>query len=230
HMSSLGVDEEGDCWRATLGDAHMRWSGAAGAQAVADGHGGKALRCQLELAPGEHHDFILALELGGQPALDSSCDRLWESTERAWHARIPSFEDTIAPRDARHAYAVLDGLTTGRGGMVAAATTSLPERAERGRNYDYRYVWIRDQAYAGEAVAAAGPYPLLDDAVRFVSERVLSDGPNLSPAYTVIGTELPEEHDLDLPGYPGGDAKVGNQVTDQFQLDAFGEALLLLAA
>ena len=57
--------------------------------------------------------------------------------------------------------------------MVAAATTSLPERAEAGRNYDYRYVWIRDQCYAGQAVAAAGAHPLLDDAVRFVTDRVL---------------------------------------------------------
>jgi alpha,alpha-trehalase len=230
HMSSLGVDDDGDCWRARLGDAHMRWSGAAGAQAVADGHGGKALRCQLELAPGDHHDFILALELGRPPALDSSCDRLWESTERAWHARIPSFEHTLAPRDARHAYAVLDGLTTGSGGMVAAATTSLPERAERGRNYDYRYVWIRDQAYAGQAVAADAPHPLMDDAVRFVCARLLSDGDRLMPAYTVDGDRVPEERELGLPGYPGGDDIRGNRVRDQFQLDAFGEALLLFAS
>ena len=52
--------------------------------------------------------------------------------------------------------------------MVAAATMSLPERARQGRNYDYRYVWIRDQCFAGQAVAQAGPLPLLDDAVRFV--------------------------------------------------------------
>ena len=44
--------------------------------------------------------------------------------------------------------------------MVAAATTSLPERAEEGRNYDYRYVWIRDQCYAGEAAARAGALEL----------------------------------------------------------------------
>ena len=56
--------------------------------------------------------------------------------------------------------------------MVAAATTSLPERAEQGRNYDYRYVWIRDQCYAGQAVAVDGPHPLLDDAVRFVAHRL----------------------------------------------------------
>ena len=61
--------------------------------------------------------------------------------------------------DARRSYAVLRGLTSASGGMVAAATTSLPERAEAGRNYDYRYVWIRDQCYAGQAVAAAGAQP-----------------------------------------------------------------------
>ena len=49
--------------------------------------------------------------------------------------------------------------------MVAAATMSLPERARQGRNYDYRYVWIRDQCYAGQAAAKAGARPLLDDAV-----------------------------------------------------------------
>ena len=66
----------------------------------------------------------------------------------------------LAPRDTRRSYAVLRGLTSAGGGMVAAATTSLPERAEAGRNYDYRYVWIRDQCYAGQAVAAAGRTPI----------------------------------------------------------------------
>lgn len=71
---------------------------------------------------------------------------------------------------------------------------------------------------------------MLDDTVNFVSERVLADGPGLKPAYRVTGDILPEEHDVDLPGYPGGAVKLGNSVTNQFQLDAYGEALLLLAA
>jgi GH15 family glucan-1,4-alpha-glucosidase len=114
--------------------------------------------------------------------------------------------------------------------MVAAATTSLPERAEEGRNYDYRYVWIRDQCYAGQAAAAAGAFGLLDDAVRFVTARLAEDGGGLRPAYTASGGPVPEQRRLDLPGYPGGFDLAGNQVTEQFQLDAFGEALLLLAA
>jgi GH15 family glucan-1,4-alpha-glucosidase len=114
--------------------------------------------------------------------------------------------------------------------MVASATMSLPERAEQGRNYDYRYVWIRDQCFTGEAVAAAGAYPLLDDAVRFVAARLLDDGPNLMPAYTTSGGRIPDQRSLRLPGYPGGYDIVGNHVNKQFQLDAFGESLLLLAA
>ena len=126
---------------------------------------------------------------------------------------------------------MLAGLTSGSGGMVAAATMSLPERSKAGRNYDYRYVWIRDQCYTGQAVAADGPHRLLDDAVSFVAERILADGPDLKPAYTVACGPVPAEESLPrLSGYPGGSDKVGNWVNRQFQLDALGEALQLFAA
>ena len=113
--------------------------------------------------------------------------------------------------------------------MVAAATMSLPERADRGRNYDYRYAWIRDQAYAGIAAARAGALDLLDAATGFAAARLLDDGPELKPAYTMAGGPVPPEQSLDLTGYPGGTDKTGNWVTGQFQLDALGEALQLLA-
>ena len=100
-------------------------------------------------------------------------DQLWERTERAWRHGVPDLS-TLAAGESRHSYAVLRGLTGSTGAMVAAATTSLPERADQGRNYDYRYAWIRDQCYAGQAAAAIGDHTLLDGAVRFVSERVLT--------------------------------------------------------
>jgi GH15 family glucan-1,4-alpha-glucosidase len=114
--------------------------------------------------------------------------------------------------------------------MVAAPTLGLPERAEAGRNYDYRYVWIRDQAYAGLAVSVLEPLPLLDEAVGFATARLLEDGDKLRPAYRVDGTDVPPESTLGLPGYPGGRDVVGNWVRDQFQLDTLGEILQLLAA
>jgi alpha,alpha-trehalase len=225
HLSHLHRD--GDCWEGRVGGLHMRWTGGAGAT----GHGDRtqSLRVTQTVPEGDHHDLIL--ELSGTP-LDAppDADRLWEATTTAWRHTMPQLGNTVAPRDARHAYAVLRGLTSSGGGMVAAATMSLPERAEKDRNYDYRYAWIRDQCYAGHAVAADAPHPLLDAAVQFVTERLVEDGPNLKPAYTVTGGPVPDQRVLDLPGYPGGYGLVGNHVNAQFQLDTFGEALLLFAA
>jgi GH15 family glucan-1,4-alpha-glucosidase len=218
-------------WTAELGDERLRWFGGADAKPGEDGVHGPSLSLELRLDEGDAHDFVLVLDHGHDAAEPHPPARLWEATETAWADRVPSFDQHgLAARDVRHAYAVMSGLTSASGAMVAAATTSLPERADRARNYDYRYAWIRDQAYAGEAVATAGPYPLLDDAVRFVAGRLLADGPDLMPAYTVAGDPVQNERRLDLPGYPGGADIVGNRVRGQFQLDAFGEALLLFAA
>ena len=136
----------------------------------------------------------------------------------------------LASRQTRHSVAVLRGMTSSTGAMVAAATTSLPERAQAGRNYDYRYAWIRDQCYAGIAAAKAGLDDLLGDAVRFVGARLRSDGDQLMPAYTTVGGRIPDQRRVGLPGYPGGFDLIGNRVVGQFQLDGFGEALQLFAA
>ncbi len=216
-------------WSGRTGPLRVRWIGADDAR-PASGSGSPALTLDLKLRAGEHHDFVLELGETALPEKLIDPDVAWEATATAWQSTVPDFTETLTPRDARHAYAVLRGLTSTGGGMVAAATMSLPERAKQGRNYDYRYVWIRDQCFTGEAVAAAGPHPLLDDAVRFVSGRLLADGPNLKPAYTTLGGQIPEQRTLKLPGYPGGSDIAGNHVNAQFQLDALGESLLLLSA
>jgi hypothetical protein len=213
-------------WTARCGPLYLRWSGMTGASPRSGG----GLRAEVTVPAGGHLDLVLEVSdrpLTGRPPDSAGA---WNATRTAWDEAVPGLSGTIADRDARHAYAVLRGLTSAGGGMAAAATTSLPERAEEGRNYDYRYAWIRDQCYSGQAVAATGPYPLLDSAVSFVTERLLADGPELKPAYTVDGGRVPDERRLHLPGYPGGYDKVGNWVNQQFQLDAFGEALLLFAA
>ena len=226
-LTDLRRDDDGR-WHGRTGDLQMRWSG--GGDARPDDGDESCLRMVLRLEPGTEHDLVLELSDAALERPVPDPERMWTSTAAAWREQLPRFSTSIAERDARHAYAVLHGLTHASGGMVAAATAGLPERADRGRNYDYRFVWIRDQCFAGQAVAAAGPHPLLDDAVRFVSERLLQDGPDLAPAYTVDGKQVPAEHDSGLPGYPGGSGMLGNHVRAQFQLDAFGEALLLFAA
>ncbi|HEX3804839.1 MAG TPA: glycoside hydrolase family 15 protein [Solirubrobacteraceae bacterium] len=228
-MRDLARDEDG-IWRASVGGFQLSWSGGERARVVKQGpHRG--LELELQMQDGEQHDFVLVISANGDPEVPPKPDTAWHETEQAWHERVGDFAHTIAPDDSAHSYAVLRGLSSlGCGGMVAAATTSLPERAEAGRNYDYRYVWIRDQCYAGEAAAAAGALDLLDDSVRFVTTRIAEHGKELRPAYTVRGTAIPDQQQLDVKGYPGGNAVAGNQVRHQFQLDNFGEILLLLTA
>ncbi len=229
HHGLRSLTREDGVWTGRTGSLRMRWFGADDAR-PATGNGSPALSMDLTVRAGEHHDFVLELSEGELPAELVDPDTTWESTAAAWKDAVPDLAETLTPRDALHAYAVLRGLTSCGGGMVAAATMSLPERAKQGRNYDYRYVWIRDQCFTGEAVAAAGPHPLLDDAVRFVSGRLLADGPNLKPAYTTLGSPVPDQRMLKLSGYPGGSDIAGNHVNAQFQLDALGESLLLFSA
>ncbi|QFY10112.1 glycoside hydrolase family 15 protein [Nonomuraea phyllanthi] len=217
-----------EVWYGSGGGLQLRWTGAA----EADHAPGGGLRVHIAVREGDHHDLVLEIatrERGTDPA-EPDAERRWRATERWWRERVPGCADLPAGRDARHAYAVLNGLTSSGGGMAAAATTSLPERADTGRNYDYRYAWVRDQAYAGIAVAAHGPHPLLDSAVSFTTARVLEHGGDLRPTYTVSGGPVPEQRRLPLPGYPGGSDRVGNRAAGQFQLDTFGEALQLFAA
>ena len=222
------LDLQNGVWAARSGTSHLRWQGADEARPSA-GRNRRHLSMELAIAAGQHHDLVL--EIASRESSEELVDpgEAWATTADTWKTSVPELSDCLSPPEARHSYAVLRGLTASSGGMVAAATTSLPERSEAGRNYDYRYVWIRDQCYAGHAMAAVGDTRLLGDAVRFVTDRLLEHGNRLAPVYTVTGERVPDQRSLSLLGYPGGFDRIGNWVNGQFQLDAFGEALLLLA-
>ncbi|WP_233562972.1 glycoside hydrolase family 15 protein [Micromonospora musae] len=214
-------------WTARTGELHVRHSAGDRLRLTHD----EALEGELHVPKGERHDLVLEVSVDPLVEPPPDPDVLWRITEQGWRASTPRLAGGDAQRDAALAYAVLRGLTSPGGGMVAAASTALPERAHAGRNYDYRYAWIRDQSFAGQAAALTGRYELLDEAAAFLTARVLADGERLAPAYTVSGGTVPPQTDLDfLPGYPGAPVRVGNWVRRQFQLDAFGEVLLLLAA
>ena len=220
-----------DCWEANGSDIVARWwAGPEGETARLDRQGRLALTCELQ--PGQVRDYVLELFRSGSAGTTDptvpDAEECWRRTEEAWRASVPDCREVVAARDVRRSYAVLRGLTGPEGGTVAAATTSLPERAQGNRNYDYRYVWVRDTCYVGRAGASiGGGEAMLDDAVRWVAARLSADGDQLSPAYLGDGRPVPPVEELDLPGYPGGHDVVGNRIADQFQLDAFGEALLL---
>jgi hypothetical protein len=217
-------------WETSVNGIHARWSGAIYAVPV-ESADGPAILLDLRLGRGDTHDFVLELQRTPFQAHDNAeADDLWHQTATSWAEGIPRCREIPAGRDVRQSFAILRGLTDVEGATVAAVTTALPERAEAGRNYDYRYGWIRDMCYIGHAGAAVeGGENVLDDAVRWVSARVLADGVSTMPAYRGDGSPVREPFSLGLPGYPGGSDVIGNRVRNQFQLDLFGEVLLLLA-
>ena len=113
------------------------------------------------------------------------------------------------------------------GGIVAAATTSLPEELGGVRNWDYRYCWLRDATYALQALLAAG-FRREAGAWRDWLLRAIAGQPEaLQIVYSIDGARrLPEVELGWLAGYEGsGPVRTGNAASGQLQLDVWGETL-----
>jgi GH15 family glucan-1,4-alpha-glucosidase len=113
------------------------------------------------------------------------------------------------------------------GGIVAAATTSLPEELGGVRNWDYRYCWLRDATYALQALLAAG-FRREAGAWRDWLLRAIAGQPDaLQIVYSIDGSRrLPEVELGWLAGYEGSrPVRTGNAASDQIQLDVWGETL-----
>ncbi len=123
---------------------------------------------------------------------------------------------------------VLKGLTHAEtGGIVAAATTSLPEEIGGERNWDYRYCWLRDATFSLLALQAAGFNTEAMEWRDWLLRAVAGRSDQLQIMYGAAGERRLTEVELDwLPGYEGSrPVRVGNAAHDQFQLDVYGEVL-----
>jgi GH15 family glucan-1,4-alpha-glucosidase len=116
---------------------------------------------------------------------------------------------------------------TPSGALVAAPTTSLPERIGDDLNWDYRFCWLRDAALAVRALFSLG---YEDDAEAFVSwllHATRLTRPCLNTLYDVYGNGIPREKTLPhLSGYKNSSpVRVGNAASEQHQLDVYGEVI-----
>lgn len=116
------------------------------------------------------------------------------------------------------------------GGMVAAPTSSLPEVIGGKANYDYRFCWLRDAAFALKVMLNAGYKNEADAWCDWLCKAIHQHDDHLHALYTVDATEAPEEITLDwLPGYEGSQpVRAGNAANHQYQLDVRGELIEIL--
>jgi GH15 family glucan-1,4-alpha-glucosidase len=143
---------------------------------------------------------------------------------KGWSSRCGNagrWTDTV-----KRSLITLKGLTYDpTGGIVAAVTTSLPERIGGERNWDYRYCWLRDATFTLLALLTAG-YEEEADAWRAWLMRAIAGEPwQVQIMYGVAGEKRLEEWTLPwLRGYEGSaPVRVGNEAAHQLQLDIYGE-------
>ena len=116
------------------------------------------------------------------------------------------------------------------GGVVAAVTTSLPEKIGGSRNWDYRYCWLRDTAFTLLVLMQAG---YVDEAVewrKWLLRSIAGAPEQVQTIYGICGERQILEWVADwLPGYEGSQpVRIGNAAVNQFQLDVFGEVAAAL--
>ncbi len=193
------------------------------------------LRCDFSVDAGEQTSFVLEV-LGADDdgaQAPPGTEELMSATVAFWQAWISRSAYTGRWREMVHRSALTLKLLTHEptGAIVAAATASLPEEIGGSRNWDYRYVWIRDAAFSLYGLLRMGFTDEADAfmgwlAGRFAAGDETAAGP-LRPFYDIDGRPAPPEVVLDhWEGYEAsGPVRIGNHARDQLQLDIYGELI-----
>ena len=210
----------------------------AGADALAfrtpaDTHGeGMRTISEIVVEEGERVPFALAwYPSHADPPPPVDPERALADTESFWRD-WNGLRTSALPEEWREIVArslmVLKALTYApTGGIVAAATTSLPEWIGSVRNWDYRYCWLRDATLTLLALLNAGHVEEATHWRRWLLRAVAGDPADLQIMYGVAGERRLSEFELPwLSGYEGSaPVRVGNAASEQLQIDVYGEVM-----
>jgi len=196
---------------------------------------GKSVVADFTLAEGQSAVFVLQSIEHGQacslPFSEQKADELFNKTVNYWRRWISRCNYRGRWREMVHRSALVLKLLTSEpsGAIIAAPTCSLPEMIGGERNWDYRYVWIRDAAFTVYALIRIG---FQEEAANFMEWvharcREAGSGGSLQQMYSISGeSELTEETLVHLDGYKDSrPVRIGNAAYGQIQLDIYGELM-----
>ncbi|HET6724859.1 MAG TPA: glycoside hydrolase family 15 protein [Gammaproteobacteria bacterium] len=180
-------------------------------------------------------DRELTLLLGPDETISQSItdtgNRFFERTREHWHRWVRAL---AIPFEWQHEVirAAITLKLSGfedTGAIIAAPTTSLPEAPHSGRNWDYRYCWMRDAYFVVNSLNRLGATRMMEHYLGYIINIAANaDGERLQPVYGISGDSRLDEWIAEkLPGYRGhGPVRVGNQAYAQVQNDVYGAAIL----
>jgi GH15 family glucan-1,4-alpha-glucosidase len=193
---------------------------------------GEDLKTRAEFVVEAGHEIPFSLtwchSYGSDPALPDVASAV-ENVTRCWQKWSSKYKQPGPWSEAvLRSLITLKALTHDKtGGIVAAATTSLPEEIGGPRNWDYRFCWLRDSTFTLYALMEAG---FIDEAKAWrdwLLRAVAGSPEQMQIMYGVAGERRLTEFVLpDLPGYEGSQpVRIGNAASEQLQLDVYGEVL-----
>lgn len=188
------------------------------------------VRAAFLLQAGQRLGFVLRYATATDPLpAPLAVEALLPHTADHWRSWIGRFErDTQWPQAVRRSLLTLRALIhEPSGALVAAPTTSLPEKPHGKLNYDYRYTWLRDSTFTLTALLNAG---YRDEASRWrdwILRAIGGEPGKMRVLYRMDGSRDMAEHCIDwLPGYRGATpVRIGNAAAYQHQMDIYGEVI-----
>ncbi len=176
-------------------------------------------------------NFILGPDETLQTGIEDTARGFEQETVAYWRAWTRALSLPLEWQEAviRAAITLKLSLFEDTGAIVAAMTTSIPEAADSGRNWDYRYCWLRDAFFVVRALNSISEVATMEDYLRWLNNVIVSSrGGHIQPLYGIgQEKELPESILTHLPGYRGmAPVRVGNQAAEHFQHDVYGNIVL----
>ncbi|NYF16913.1 GH15 family glucan-1,4-alpha-glucosidase [Microbacterium sp. AK009] len=193
-----------------------------------DGVSGPLLRGSFTTASDSRH-LIVIVATDGEPLhlpVPQNVDRSVDRTIDGWRAwsREFSYEGPWQDAVQRSALALKLLVYSPTGAIAAAATTSLPENPRGGKNWDYRFAWVRDLAYTAHALVRFGLREETHAAISWLLRTIRDNGPDLHVLYSLRGEITSGVEEFDVDGWKGiGPVVSGNPARDQLQLGVYGD-------
>ncbi|MTI21542.1 glycoside hydrolase family 15 protein [Fulvivirga sp. RKSG066] len=180
-----------------------------------------------------HETKYLILTYGAplEAPIKSTCEHFLEKTKLYWRAWVKNMSVSRFHQAAinRSALALKIHQYEDTGAIIAGGTTSLPEADGSGRNWDYRYCWMRDAYYTLTAFNNIGHFEELERYFNYILNISVKSKDRFQPLYGISGEQVLEEKILDLKGYRGNQpVRVGNQAYTHIQNDVYGQVLVSL--
>ncbi len=187
---------------------------------------------EFEPRGGDSRTFVLETAHEATPVSEADAEKLMRETAVFWRGWLGRSSYHGRWREMVHRSALTSKLLTYKptGAVLAAPTTSLPERIGGARNWDYRFAWVRDFSFSVYALSRLGftnETAALNSLRRAISRPAVptDSGSPLRVMYRIDGgSDLDEQELSHLEGYAGsGPVRIGNNAAGQLQLDIYGE-------